>query len=91
MDWFRSHATRRMHQLMNQTEFVTMGLRDRDYMRRKPSDEDWQDWREHEEANSELSRADFVERRKAGIKKVVVAFVVFVVLVVIIGALVSSK
>jgi len=60
-------------------------------MRRKPRDEDWKNWLEYEEANSEMSRADFVTNRKAGIKKVVVAFVVVIILVSAVAALVSFR
>ena len=65
-----------------------MGLRDRDYMRNKPSDDDW---RNYERETSEAEYGNLGAKRKAVIKKVVIAFVVFVVLVVVIGILVSSR
>jgi hypothetical protein len=57
-------------------------------MRKKPGDEDWQ---RYEKETSETEYGNLGAKRNTVIKKVVIAFVVFVVLVVVIGALVSSK
>ena len=65
-----------------------MGLRDRDYMKKQPGDEDFRRY-EKEVFDAEYGQAD--SQRSARLRKLVIAFVVLILLVIVVGALVSSR
>jgi hypothetical protein len=67
---------------------IPVGLRDRDYMKKKPGDEDWH---RYEKETFEAEYGDAGSKRSAGLRKVVIVFVVVILLVIAVSALVSIK
>ncbi len=64
-----------------------MGLRDRDYMRKKPGDDDW---RRYDKEMTEAEYGDSAGRRKTMLRWLVLGFVLVIILVVAI-ALIASR
>jgi hypothetical protein len=73
--------------IIDQPEIIPVGLRDRDYMRKKPDDEDWH---RYEKETTEAEYGDTVTKRKAKLRWLVIGFV-FVMLLVFIVAIFASR
>ncbi len=65
-----------------------MGLRDRDYMRRKPSDDDW---RRYDKEMTEVEYGNALEKRQSMLRWLVIGFVLVILLIVIIAIFASSS
>ncbi len=55
-----------------------MGIRDRDYMKRQPGDEDY---RRYEQESQEVEYGDYAAKRKANIRRTIIIFLIILVAV----------
>ena len=71
---------------------VSMGLRDRDYMRKKPSDDDWDRYeRESNDRETRLNYGDMESKRRSRLRWLVIGFVFLLLLILIVTLALSCS
>lgn len=65
-----------------------MGLRDRDYMRKKPGDDDW---RRYDKEMTEAEYGDSATRRKTTLRWLVIGFILAIILIVAVALVVTRS
>ena len=65
-----------------------MGLRDRDYMKKKPGDEDW---RRYDKETFEAEYGDADTKRSAKLRRLAIGFVLVLILIFVIAIFASRS
>jgi uncharacterized integral membrane protein len=65
-----------------------VGLRDRDYMRKKPGDEDW---RRYKRETTEAEYGDTITKRRSKLRWIVIGFVLVLILIFIVAIFASHS